>query len=330
MKNIRILLLNPAPSLIKYGMRWGFEQNGVFVHLLDGEEAVYNKPRDEQLRIIERKIKEYEINYIFCEGYSNMPVNDISILCRKNKVRFDWWAIEDPVTPHIGEYIASNKLADFIWTTTVEFIDKYKSFGVNSDLLLFGCNPDFHKPVVSENRFKHDLSLVASNYSNRFDKTKEFFFPLIDNKFDIMFYGHWWLNPNQAVNLIDRPEYVWNEPNYGTVLPYEWLPIVINSSKIMLGHNCSDLSTTQTSCRPFETLCSSGESVFLAYYTEAQEKLFGDYIIQVKNGKEMVEKANELLALTDVQRRSIATRAREFVIKEHSYKLRAKQILDTL
>lgn len=329
MKDIRILLLNPAPSLIKYGMKWGFEENGVFVHLLEGEDAIYTKPQDAQMVIIEKKIKELDINYIFCEGYSNMPVHQISKLCKANNIRFDWWAIEDPVTPHIAHNIAEQKLVDYIWTTTEEFIPKYKNFGIDSDLLLFGCNPTFHKPVPCEKRFKHDISLIASNYSNRFDKTQEYFVPLIENKFDIMFYGHWWLNPNQEFNLIDKSEYVWNEPVYGTVLPYEWLPIVVNSSKIMLGHNCTDISKTQTSCRPFETLCSSGESVYLAYYTEAQERIFGDYIIQVKSGKEMVQKARELLALKVPERRAIALRAREFVAENHNYKIRAKTVLDS-
>ena len=27
-RDVRVLLLNPAPSLIKYGMRWGFDQLG--------------------------------------------------------------------------------------------------------------------------------------------------------------------------------------------------------------------------------------------------------------------------------------------------------------
>lgn len=329
-KDVRILLLNPAPSLIKYGMKWGFEQNGCFVHLLEGEERIFDKPHDIQIKIIEDNIKRLKINFIFCEGYSNMPLKEIVELCKIYNIKFHWWAIEDPVTPHIAENIAKNKAVDFIWTTTVEFIPKYLKFGVPSALLLFGCNPDFHKPVPVEQRFKHDMSIIGTNYSNRFDKTKKFIIPLIENNFDLKIYGNWWYREEQEVNLLKYKDrnIVWEEEGYGNVLPYEWLPIVVNSSKIMIGLNCSDISKTQTSCRPFETLCSSGESVYLAYYTEAQENIFGKYIYQAKTSREMIDIAKYLLTISEPKRRSIAANAREYVINEHNYKIRAAKVLE--
>jgi spore maturation protein CgeB len=330
MSNVRVLLLNPAPALIKYGIKWGFEKAGCFVYLLEGEERIFDKSQEEQLKKIAAAIKKYDINYIFCEGYSNMPIHEISKLCRDNKIRFDFWTIEDPVTPHIGEHKAREKLVDFIWTTTQEYIPKYKALGVDSDLLLFGCNPDFHKPVVSEDRFKHDMSIIGTNYSNRFNKTEEFIIPLIENDFDIKIYGQWWYLQSQEVNLLNYryKKVVWEEPGYAG-LPYEWLPIVVNSSKIMIGLNCSDESITQTSCRPYETLASSGESVYLAYYTEAQEKLFGKYIYQAKTTNEMIEMAEMILAMSSVKRRALALIARDYVVKTHNYKIRAEKILST-
>jgi spore maturation protein CgeB len=327
----RILLLNPAPSLIKYGMKWGFEKNGCFTYLLEGEERIFDKPHEYQLEKIEEKIRNFDIDLVFAEGYSNMPIHEISKLCRNYNTKLHWWAIEDPVTPHIGEHKAKEKLVDFIWTTTEEYIQKYKDLGVDSDLLLFGCNPDFHKPVASEDRFKHDISLIGTNYSNRFEKTKKFIIPLIEKEFDVKIYGQWWYRADQEVNLLDyKPlNIVWDEPGY-VALPYEWLPIVVNSSKIMLGLNCSDKSVTQTSCRPYETLASSGESVYLAYYTEAQERIFSKYIYQAKTTDEMINMAEEILGMKSSKRRLIAQKAREFVVENHNYKLRAKQVLDRL
>jgi len=98
----------------------------------------------------------------------------------------------------------------------------------------------------------------------------------------------------------------------------------------MLGQNCCSTSKSQTSCRPFETLASSGESVFLSWYTEAQNRYFGDYIYQAKTGKEMLTKANEILDMKAPQRRAIALKAREYIVKHHNYALRAKQVLDVL
>lgn len=328
-EEVRVLLLNPAPSLIKYGIKWGFEQCGCYVHMMENVYLENNKI--EAIKKISKAMIDHKINLLFCEGYSYMPIFEVSQLCKKYGIKFHWWAIEDPVTPIIGENVCRNKLVDFIWTTTIEFIDKYKKMGTNSDLLLFGCNPDFQRPVMGKDRFRHDISLIGTNYSNRFDKTKKFIFPLIENNFDFKIYGLWWMNPAQEVNLIkykDKNIY-WQEPGYDQ-LPYEWLPTVVNSSKIMIGINCSDLSKTQTSCRPYETLASAKDSVYLAYYTKAQEEIFGNYIIQVKSGEEMIEKAKEILTWTEEERIKFATRAREFVVKEHNYKIRAQKILKQL
>ena len=332
-KDVRVLLLNPAPSLIKYGMKWGFEQLGCYVHLMEGEDAIYTLRTDHEgmLKKIKAAIKKHDINFVFTEGFSNMPIKEVSDMCRNNKIPFHWWAIEDPVTPHIGENLAKNNLVDFIWTTTIEFIEKYKRYGIGADLLLFACNPDFQKPVLGEDKFKHDISVVGTNYSNRYAKVREFLFPLIERDFDIKIYGLWWENPDALVNIIKYKEknVYWKPKGYDQ-LPYEWLPIVVNSSKIMFGLNCSDESVTQTSCRPYETLAASGESVYLAWHTKAQDAIFGDYIMQAKTAKEMVNKTEEILSWSEPKRRAFASNAREFVVKNHTYKHRASQMINVL
>jgi spore maturation protein CgeB len=330
--DIRVLLLSPAPSLIKYGIKWGFEQVGSYVYLMDGEDSIYLLAQDQQLAVkkIEKCIIEHKINVIFTEGYAGIPFNQIKELSKKYGIKIHFWAIEDPVTPQIAEHVIKNKLADHIWTTTIEFIPKYKKMGVSADLLLFACNPDFHIATLPDKKFTNDISVIGTNYSNRFDKTKEFIIPFIKNDYNIKIYGLWWENPTAEVNIVkyrDKNVY-WNDGNGGHVLPYELLPTVVNSSKIMIGMNCSDYSITQTSCRPYETLCSSYESVYLAYYTKAQDKIFGDYIVQAKDGKEMLEKADMILGWNEAKRRAMAQEARIFVIQNHTYKHRAEQIVE--
>jgi spore maturation protein CgeB len=325
-KKINCLFLNPAPSLIKYGMHWGMSSIGCNSYLFDyGENSLFDKSQEIQLQMIEKKINEQKTNLIFCEGYNPMPVQGIYDLCKKYGIQFHFWDIESPVTPQIAMCMLN--YSDFMWSTCIEYIEKFREMGHKSDLLLFACNNDFHKPALPEDKFKHDISIVGTNYSNRYDKTKEFIMPIIENDYDVKVYGYWWLEKERPINLLNHIDKYWNEDGY-TALPYEWLGSVIASSKIMVGLNCSDESETQTSCRPYETLAWSNNSVYLAWYTKAQNKIFGDYIYQAKTGKEMLEMADEILKMTDEQRQQKAKLARDYVHLNHNYSLRANQVVD--
>jgi spore maturation protein CgeB len=322
-KKVNCLFLNPAPSLIKYGMYWGMGKIGCNTYLFDyGETALFDKPQEYQLKKIEEKIIEQKTNILFCEGYGGLPIKGVSELCKKYGIQYHYWDIESPVTP----LIALNMLpyCDFVWSTCIEYVYEFRDMGYKSDLLLFGCNNDFHQPLAAEDRFKHDLSIVGSNYSNRYNKVKDFIMPLFD-KFDIKAYGYWWMDKARPINLSQYPDKYWSEH---PAIPYEWLGIVIASSKVMIGLNCSDESRTQTSCRPFETLAWSDSAVYLAWYTKAQDKLFGKYIYQAKTGQEMIDMANEILAMTDEQRKEIAKRGRDYVHLEHNYTIRAQKVVD--
>lgn len=324
-KNVRVLLLNPAPSLITYGMYWGFKHIGCDTILLQGDDRIYDKPQEYQLRKIEDTIKKQKTNLLFCEGYSGMPVPEIKTLCKKYSVQFHFWDIETPVTPAISRYLLPQ--CDFMWTTCIEYMHKFREQGYKSDLLLFGCCLDIGYGLPEE-RFKHDISIVGMNYDNRWRKVKEFILPLIENNYDLRIYGGWWMSPTQPFNLLKYPQFYWSDKEER--LPFEWLPIVVNSSKIMVGLNCSDQSETQTSCRPYETLNCAYSSVYLAWYTPAQNNIFKDYIYQAKTGDDMLLMADEILSMTDSQREEIATKAREYVRANHHYGLRAQQVVDKL
>ena len=322
-KKVNVMFLNPAPSLIKYGMHWGMNKIGCNSYLFDyGETALFDKPQDYQLRKIEEMIKIQKTNLIFCEGYTGMPLKSISELCKKYNIQLHFWDIETPVTTYIAEGMLP--FSDFMWSTCIEYVNKYKNRGYNSDLLLFGCNNDFHKPTQAEDRFKHDISVVGCNYDNRYNKINKFVLPLYRDNYDVMTYGHWWLDKNRDVNLCKYPEKCYKDG----YLHYDLLGNVIASSKIMVGLNCSDESETQTSCRPYETLVWSNNAVYLAWYTKAQDKIFGDYIYQAKNRKEMLDMANEILSMTDGQRRQIAVRASDYVHNNHNYAIRAQTVID--
>ncbi|NPV54134.1 MAG: glycosyltransferase family 1 protein [Firmicutes bacterium] len=114
---------------------------------------------------------------------------------------------------------------------------------------------------------------------------------------------------------------------YGGILPYEELPCVYSSAKIILGMNCDDTSATQTSMRPYEALACGG-GLFLAHYTKAQENLFGDLIFQAKNKEETLELMEMILHMDSEERQEIARKAQKEVYEKHNYAARAQQIVE--
>jgi spore maturation protein CgeB len=244
----------------------------------------------------------------------------------KRSIPLFTWDIEADCTPQIGEYFVKN--CDFIFTTMEEKVQDFINRGYKSDTLLFGCNPEFHKPVASEDRFRHDLSLVARNYSNRYDYSKWFVLDILaKKKYDFMIYGIWWMDTKRPVNLSDYKENYWTEPGYDE-LPYEWLPIVVNSSKVIMGMNVPVNSNSHCSMRPFETMSCSDNSIMVAHYQKGQKNIFGDLMYHVNNTDEAEMAIDEILSMTDEQRKEKARIAREFVYTNHNYKLRAEKVID--
>jgi spore maturation protein CgeB len=326
---MRVLFLSEMP-MIKYGLKCGFDQLGHITDYTYGEYRLWDKDANGQIQLIHKKINEFKPDLIFTEGYAGIPIEGIYDLCKRLSIPFFVWCVEDPVSTDWYSVVLS-RFSDYTFTTTVECLPIYHKMGKPAEVLMFACNPEFHKPCVSEDRFKHDISLVGSNYSNRYDKTKWFVMSLIENNFDVMVYGNnWWIDESRPVNLINHRRNYWQEEPYMNGLPYEWLPIVINSSKIILGLNCDDSSETQMSLRPMESLASSFDSVYLAHYTKSQKNVFGDLIYQAKNKEETLLMAKEILAMTDMQRQQIAEKARLFVYEHHNYKLRAEQVIKAI
>lgn len=286
---------------------------------MDEDYRLWGNSSDEQISRINKALEEFEPNLVFSEGFAGLDIKKVYPEIRKRKIPIFYWAIEDPITPHLAE--AHLPYVDTIFTTTIERVSYYKSKGKYSKLLLFACNPEFHKTVPSEKKYECDIVLVASNYSNRYDKAEWFIKPLIETGYDIHIWGIWWDDPNRPICLKDNPI-------YKGVLPYEELAKAYCSAKIILGMNCDDTSVTQTSMRPYEALACGG-GVFLAHYTQAQENIFGNHIFQAKNAEETKNLVDYLLSLSPEERKEHAKKAQKFVYENHTYQKRVLQIIDT-
>lgn len=316
---MRILFTNEAP-LIRFGLAEGFRQLGCQVKVIQGEEErLWGYPVEEQKRRLKAAVREFDPDLVFSEGHAGFDGPAICQTVRELSLPHFYWAIEDPVsTDYLSMIFAP--LVDYVFTTTAECSPRYQAMGKGGELLLFGCNPEFHRNMGPRSEYLYDIILVASNYSSRFREIQWFVLPLVERGHSIKIWGLSWDDPHRPVNLLRYPEV------YGGLLPYEELPMAYSSAKIILGVNCDDTSVTQTSMRPFEALACGG-GLYLAHYTKAQEYLFGDLIFQARNTAETLQAVDAILKMSESERMYRARKAQKYVYERHNYQLRAEQIL---
>ncbi len=316
-EKLRVLFTNNA-ALIKYGIASGFKNLGCDIYIMDGKYQLWDKSKEVQIELFKEIIEIFKPDLIFSECFANFA-EGIFEHTKEKGIFHAYWAIED--TPHdhwIGDYWSD--YANHIFTTTAECLPNYWNKGKKAELMLFGCNPSFHKTVPTETRC--DISLVANNYERRSKQTKDFIFPLVEQGFDISIYGNeWWMDQNREINLVNHPQV------YKGYKAYEELSLLYSSSKIVIGQNLDDHSITQTSMRPFEAVAIGG-GIFVSPWTKAQEYLFHDLVYLPKTTDEMIQMVNEVLKMTDRQRKIKANKAQKFVYKYHNYDIRALQVVD--
>lgn len=316
MKKLKVLFTN-NPPLIKYGLKVGFDNLGHSTFLMDGKYQLWDKPKNTQLRLFKKAVEEFKPDIVFSECFSNFS-EEIFLFTKKKNIFHAFWSIED--TPHehwIGDYWSN--FADYIFTTTAECLPNYWNKGKKAELMLFACNPSFHRTV--DVTVDKDIVLVANNYERRKDQTTEFVMPLVEKGYDISIYGNeWWMDRKRVPNLLSYPHVY---KGYGA---YEDLPKLYSSSKVVLGQNLDSHSVTQTSMRMVETLAIGG-AILVSPWTQAQEYLFHDYVYLPKTTDEMFLMINEVLSMKESQRLEIAKKAQRFVYKYHNYNRRAEQIV---
>lgn len=315
--SLKILFTNNSP-LIKYGIVSGFRNLGHDVFIMDGEYQLWDKNKEVQVALIKEAIEKFKPQIVFSECFANFS-EGIFEYTKEQGIFHAFFSIED--TPHdhwIGDYWSD--YADYVFTTTAECLPNYWNKGIKAELMLFGCNSKFHKRIDTD--IQRDIVLIANNYERRFNQTKKFILPVVERGYDASIFGNeWWMDSDRDVNLINHASVY---KGYGA---YEDLPYLYSSSKLILGQNLDDASITQTSMRPFEALAIGG-GILVSPYTKAQEYLFHDHVYLPKNTDEMLSMVDEVLNMTDRQRKQKAKKAQQFVYKYHNYDLRAAQVID--
>ncbi|SHK08548.1 Spore maturation protein CgeB [Geosporobacter subterraneus DSM 17957] len=314
---MKILFIHECVTII-YSLKPGLEKIGHEAKVFD----MRKYPFGEQKNKLIAKIESFKPDYIFIHG--DPPGLNWSALWdvrKAYKIPMIYWAVEDPLYHNqLSRGIAEK--VDYVFTPCVELLKEYQRMGKKSQLLLFSCNPKFHKTLPPCKSLKHDIVLVGSNYKERATTTAKILQPLIDNNYDLMVWGNsWWIDRNLPFSIPEK--------YYGGFLPYCMLPWVYNSAKIVLGVHLDNTSLTQTSMRTFEALgCGS---FYLSQYTKAHEQLFkrGVHLEWADTTKDLLRLVDHYLS-NDADRNSIGHTGQEFVYKNHSCYQRAHTLTDFL
>ena len=276
-------------------------------------------PFQDQKIKLEAKIQEFKPDYIFVHGDPpGLNWNALWEIKASYKIPVIYWAVEDPLYHQkLSRGVAQN--SDYVLTPCVELLTEYRQMGKKCELLLFSCNPEFHRTLPPCKTLKHDIVLVGSNYKERAETTEKLLQPLIENNYDLMVWGNsWWTDKSMPFTI--------PENHYGGFLPYCMLPWVYNSAKIVLGVHLDNTSITQTSMRTFEAL--GCEALYLTQYTKAHEHLFkgGIHLEWADNKHDLLRLVNHYLS-NDTDRKTIGRNGQEFVYNTHSCNHRAQALI---
>lgn len=214
---MKILFVHECVTII-YSLKPGLEKIGHMAEIFD----LRMFPFEEQKNRLIAKIEEFKPDYIFFHG--DPPGINWGVLREAGAsygIPVVYWAVEDPLYHRQLRGIAEK--CDYVFTTSIELIPEYQRMSKKSGLLLFSCNPDFHRNVPACRTLQHYIVLVGTNYKERIDATVKLLQPLIENNYDLMVWGNqWWIDGSVPYKIPQK--------NYGGMLPYCMLPWVYSSA----------------------------------------------------------------------------------------------------
>lgn len=284
----------------------------------------FNIPDEKIQQDLNQLIDSFQPDFVFSYGWWQGFVN-IDAFCdvlKRRGVFHVYWAFDDPECfENISLPVARN--CNLVFTTVGECIEQYRNNGIKARLLLHGCYPPKHTKIPSQERYSHDLVLLAHNYnvtwdtnyfSYRFNGVKNIVKPIVENNYDLMVWGLWWTDGDRIYNLPEK--------NYGHVLPYGEESAIYSSSKIALGLQTVGDSKTQFSVRTFEALACG--AFHLCQYSPALEEFFekGVHMEWTKSPEETLELVDFYLN-NDSARERIARAGQKEVYQKHTLLHRA-------
>ncbi len=210
-------------------------------------------------------------------------LQDLTDYCHENNIPIVFWNKEDPI--YTDTFMPTARRADFIFTTDIDCIQKYKTQCNHSRVyhLHFGAQPKIHNPIEKFDR-KDKLCFAGAYYTRYPERSRVF------NDFAEYFIE------NKGLDIYDRN---YNDPESEYKFPDFYKPYILgclDPSDIdvaykgyTFGVNMNSVNQSQTmfARRVFELLASN--TVVVGNYSRGVKNYFGDLTI-CTNDKDTLKK----------------------------------------
>lgn len=245
---------------------------------------------------------------------------DLVQYCRDNGIKILFWNKEDPV--HFGTFIETAKLADVVFTTDIDCVQKYKEILQHNEvyLLPFAAQPKTHNPIELFERL--DKFNFAGSYYLKYPVRQRDFATLTEVAID-----------SKGLDIYDRnydndhPHYQFPDRYQSLILgalPPEEIDRAYKGYEFGINMNTIKQSQTMFARRVFEMLASN--TVVLSNYSRGTRLFFGDLVISSDHQQTLKDALKPLL--TDhFYRKKFKLEGLRKVFSEHTYAHRLAYIL---
>lgn len=252
-------------------------------------------------------------------GHKAQELIQVVDWCRQRNIPTVFWNKEDPI--HFETFLSTAKLFDFVFTTDIDCIHRYKAAlgHENVYLLPFACQPLSNNPIEKFER--KDAFCFAGAYYVRYpDRTRDlgnFMTALAEHK---------------PVEIYDR-NFGKSDPNYQ--FPSEYQPFIVGNlpfdqiDKAYKGYryaiNLNSIKQSQSmfARRVFELLASN--TITVSNFSRGVRLVFGDLVFTTDNGAEIVRRIRALGGDANVRKFRLAGLRK--VMSDHTYEDRLAYIV---
>jgi spore maturation protein CgeB len=257
----------------------------------------------------------------------NFPTSMLHWL-KQHGIKTAGWFTEDPY--YIDQTLKLVNEYDYVFTIDSASLEYYQKKGHNQAYHLpLATNPTIFMPKQVEEKYRSDICLVGYPYPDRINYVKLL---LQYTSYKILLVGNW----KPYVHKFRRKENLiihegWVEPqvvaNY-----YNGAKIVLNTHRPpTLRHNQNKLGVTGKSInnRTFDVAACSAFQLIEFKEDLPQHFMEEVEIVSFKSLEELLEKTHHFIN-ADAERKNIANKARERVLKEHTFQHRLDKLVSLI